>query len=259
MAVVKKKKTQPLPLGWVVIHCDDLGAALVARLSEQRPDVSAGYGGWTEIARPQRKSLAIWQGRPAWRMTLGILLDHVKARTGPGPPVAEMSSAETAISLLEKMALPLSSSVGPPTITLEARGGHVPHTEKVWVIDTLQWQDGAVANSKGNRVRQGATLGLMEWVGLTLVHSSPAQVKRDLNRAHHPKRGAASKRHTAQAKKPQLGTVARDDSTGFGLGEDLMTIAAAELGDPARWVEIAQLNGIRDPRSIAPGQVLRLP
>ena len=44
-----------------------------------------------------------------------------------------------------------------------------------------------------------------------------------------------------------------------GLGDDLLSVAARELGDADRWVEIAQLNGIRDPRTIAEGQVLRLP
>jgi nucleoid-associated protein YgaU len=31
------------------------------------------------------------------------------------------------------------------------------------------------------------------------------------------------------------------------------------LGDARRWREIADLNGIRDPRAITVGQVLRLP
>jgi nucleoid-associated protein YgaU len=39
----------------------------------------------------------------------------------------------------------------------------------------------------------------------------------------------------------------------------LLAIAARELGDADRWVELAELNGLRDPRAITPGQVIRLP
>jgi nucleoid-associated protein YgaU len=42
-------------------------------------------------------------------------------------------------------------------------------------------------------------------------------------------------------------------------GEDLLSVAARELGDASRWHEIADLNGIRDPRAITRAQVIRLP
>lgn len=42
-------------------------------------------------------------------------------------------------------------------------------------------------------------------------------------------------------------------------GDTLSAIAARELGDPNRWQEIADLNGIQDPRALRVGQVLQLP
>lgn len=42
-------------------------------------------------------------------------------------------------------------------------------------------------------------------------------------------------------------------------GDTLSAIAQRELGDPNRWREIAQANGIRDPRSLMPGQQLVIP
>ena len=42
-------------------------------------------------------------------------------------------------------------------------------------------------------------------------------------------------------------------------GDTLWSIAASELGDGARWQEIATLNHIKDADSIQPGQVLKLP
>jgi nucleoid-associated protein YgaU len=42
-------------------------------------------------------------------------------------------------------------------------------------------------------------------------------------------------------------------------GDTLTSIAARVLGDPVLWIAIANLNDLRDPRSVKPGQVLRLP
>lgn len=42
-------------------------------------------------------------------------------------------------------------------------------------------------------------------------------------------------------------------------GEDLRTIANRIYGDPKVWHEIARINGIRDPRRIRTGQVIKLP
>lgn len=42
-------------------------------------------------------------------------------------------------------------------------------------------------------------------------------------------------------------------------GDSLWAIAKRELNDGSRYKEIAELNGIKDPNSISPGQVLNLP
>lgn len=42
-------------------------------------------------------------------------------------------------------------------------------------------------------------------------------------------------------------------------GETLSSIAAEEYNDPALWRPIAELNGIHNPRRVAPGQVLAIP
>ena len=43
------------------------------------------------------------------------------------------------------------------------------------------------------------------------------------------------------------------------FGDDLSRIAAELLGDWERWTEIAAMNGIRDPRNVTVGQVIRIP
>lgn len=53
----------------------------------------------------------------------------------------------------------------------------------------------------------------------------------------------------------------RASSTGQPVrpGENLSAIAGRELGDPARWREIAELNDIDDPEQLPAGKALQLP
>lgn len=66
-----------------------------------------------------------------------------------------------------------------------------------------------------------------------------------------------------------VGNAARTDAAGLAggqtellpvlAGDTLWGIAARELGDGARWIEIAALNDLADPSRIYPGQILRVP
>lgn len=245
----------PPPVGFVALQSDDPPLTVVARLGPERPDVSSGYGGWTEVARPRRTTVTTWTGQPARRLGLSVLIDNWYAG----------ASVEDQIRALERMALPYEGK-SPPTVTINAQGGHVPYTDLTWVVDTLTWGD-ALMNSHGNRVRQAATLELLEYVSDALIQArsrkSPAQKARAANdKKKGGKKGAAKKRKAATKgrKSGRKKSVALFAATAAAFdGEDLMAIAARELGDARRWREIADLNGIRDPRAITTGQVLRLP
>jgi hypothetical protein len=238
-------------LGWITIRAVDPPTTITARLGADRPNVTQGYGGWTEVTRPQRSTLTVWTGSPALRMDLPILFDDW--RTG--------TSVEREISALERLGFPSSSDGWPPRITLSAPGSGVPHQNVPWVIDTLTWGD-ALANTRGNRVRQQVTLGLLEYVADVRVdNDSPSQLQQLKAVAAKTASGAARKRVVASRAR---GTSYRPGTpgtvqVGFGEGDDLLSIAAKELGDAKRWPEIAKINGIRDPRSVVPGQVIRLP
>jgi len=250
------------PHGWVRIGSTDPPVSVTARLSDARPNVDAGYGGWAEVARPRRRPLSIWNGSPGLRLTLPILLDGYRAGT----------SVERDIAKLEKLALPTAADGSPPRCRVTARGSAVPHQNRSWVIDTLTWGDPAIMNKHGNRTRQQVTIAFLEYIADVRVASDSA-VNRRAQVAANAKRkqGAATKRIVAGANRrrtassssraagllePAFVTV---QPAYFGAGEDLLSIAARELGDADRWVEIAELNQLRDPRSITPGQVLRLP
>lgn len=238
-------------LGWVQIRSSDPPVTLLARLAGDRPNVDAGYGGWAEVARPRRRPLSIWVGSPGLRLTLPILFDRFD----------DGVSIERQIAQLERLATPTASDGSPPRIRFVVRGAAVPHQTKVWVIDSLTWGD-ALMNENGNRTRQQVTLTLLEWIADVRVRdNSPAKRQRAKRKRAATKSGAANKRvvaargRTVAHKTTRAATV---DPT-FGTGDDLLSIAARELGDADRWIEIAQLNGLRDPRAIKPGQVLRLP
>jgi len=171
----------------------------------------------------------------------------------------------TAIRRLEKMARITGSDGTPPRVKIRAQGSHISFQNRTWIIDSLTWGD-ALMSKNGNRLRQAASVGLLEYIRDThLADKSASARRRQKATASKKKAGASTKRKVASKRGPTTGKKTilvdtfADPASGFGMGEDLASIAARELGDADRWPEIAQLNGIRDPRAVFPGQVLRLP
>lgn len=234
---------------YVRFECDDPPTDLRVLLGGERPDVSSGYGGWNEVERPKRTTVTTWRGQPARRMQLTVLFDNF----------ADGGSIETDLRRLERMALPRPGGQ-PPTIKVSAPGGVVPpaYEDLPWVIDAISWGD-ALMNTYGNRTRQEATVTLLQYVSDELVRVSPAKKRRSKsNRAtgKTTKKGAKRKRVASKGK----ATRSTRAATAVAYdGEDLLSVAARELGDATRWHELADLNGIRDPRAITRAQVIRLP
>lgn len=218
---------------YVRITCDDPPADIAALLGEERPDISSGYGGWEEVARPRRKTVTTWAGMPARRLQVSIILDNWIAST----------SIERTIRQLERLALPREGGQ-PPVVRVDAKGGALPWQSRRWVIDAISWGD-ALMNSNGNRTRQAAVVTFLEYVSDDLIERVPPAKKRRNTKKRKEgtgsKKGAKEKRYTVKR------------------GDSLSKIAARKLGDARRWRELAKLNNIRDPRNVRVGQVLRLP
>ena len=238
------------PVGWVQISSTDPPVLIVCRLGDARPNMDDGYGGWEQVARPRRPPITTWVAPPGRQMTLSLLLDEF----------ASGASLESQIANLEKLGRPSASDGEPPQVKITAAGGMVPHQELTWIVQTLAFGDPAEANQSGNRTRQQVTLTLLEWIeDIYLAQRSAANRRRAKAKAKKKKKpGAAAKRKPVKKKKATAKKKARVDEVEFD-GEDLLSIAARELGDADRWLEIAELNGIRDPRSLVEGQVIRLP
>jgi hypothetical protein len=241
-------------VGWVRISSSDPPLSVTARLAEDRPNVEDGYGGWDEVVRPRRAPITTWRASPGLKLTLPILLDGWASDT----------SVERAVAQIEQMARPNASDGDPPRVKIAATGSAIPYQGRTWVITALAWGD-ALMNPAGNRTRQQVTLSLLEYVhDVYLAERSAANRRRKKAAAPKTKAGAKAKRHVVKRSgkpkpKPKAKAGARTTGEEWGAGEDLLAIAARELGDADRWIEIAQLNGIRDPRAINVGQVLRLP
>lgn len=239
-----------MSLVFVRFQCDDPPTDLSVLLGADRPDVSSGYGGWEEVTRPKRSTVTTWAGQPARRLALSVLFDNF----------VDGRSIEADLRVLERMALPRPGGQ-PPAVKVSAPGGVIPpfYEGMTWVVDAISWGD-ALMNTAGNRVRQAAVVTLLQYITDDLLQISPAKKRRatkNRKTGKTTKKGAKSKRQASGAsRKPK--SKGRSAAVVFD-GEDLLSVAARELGDANRWHEIAALNGIRDPRAITRAQVIRLP
>jgi len=238
-----------LPLGIVEISAVDPALKVRALMSDERPTLEQGFGGWEEIERPRRTPITTWKSLPALHLTLPLLFDGFAAER----------SVEKQLGILMQMGRPVGANGEPPLLRVKARGAALPGQGRKWVLQDLAWGD-ALMNQKGERVRQQVTLALTEYIeDVNMQERSAANRRRSKHAASKTQHGAKAKRVIAKRKPHKPGAPSRAAAEMSTAGEDLLTIAARELGDADRWVEIAQLNGLRDPRAIAPGQVLRMP
>lgn len=252
---VQARRPATAGVGMVAISSSDPPLRVVAHLSDSPPVFEAGFGGWDEVARPRRSPITTWKALPGLRLTLPILIDQW----------ATGVSIERQIEALQQMGRPTASDGEPPQVRITSTGGAVPGQARTWVIDGLSFGD-SLMNALGNRVRQQVTVSLLEFVeDIYLAQRSVANQQRAKAQVGRQKPGAARKRVSVSSSRGPGGTLHRAGRSssltghGWGSGETLVRIAARELGDADRWVEIAELNDLRDPRAVPFGMVIRLP
>lgn len=203
------------------------------------PVVSAGYGGWSRVARPRKKALTEWVGRDSATMRFDFLLDALDENDG-------MFVREN-IRSLEKMAGLDITDPEPPMLRIDSNPRALfqhsyHHASQVkWFIDTLQWDAAtAIVNRDGNPIRLGGTLEITQFVEDERLAALSAVKKRKAG-----KKGKSGKRKTYTVK----------------TGDTLSKIAARKdvYGNASQWKKLATANHIRDPKHLKVGTTLKIP
>jgi nucleoid-associated protein YgaU len=205
---------------------------------------TAGYGGWSRVARPQKGALTEWVGRDALSVEVEFLVDNFGSGDNiPGTLDQDQNAeVETAAQVLDELAGVEAGDPEPPLLkVLGNPTGIIPHdysraSQNKWFIETLSWdKDLARYNNDGNRTRCGGTMVLT-------VYRADDRLSR---RAARGKSSKGSKKKTYTVKK----------------GDSLRKIAARKdiYGDASKWKKIATANKIRDPKHLRIGQKLKIP
>lgn len=207
--------------------------SVVVLLDETPANVTGGYGGWVVVSRMRRVGLTQWQGKDPLRMSIPILFDGMRDRSG----------VELDISRLSRMALPPKAGGEPPTVRVS--GSAVPSPgPTVWVIESIQWGTakviyGLTSVGVSARLRQDAVVSLLEYQADDRVAFAnlPLYLKNGTSKTGWPK------------------------SYVIKAGETLQSVAAKKefYGDATKWTLIADANGLRDPTAAKVGSTLRIP
>lgn len=197
-------------------------SVVVLRLDDGAP-LPSTPGGWVNVARPQRTSITDWQGSDEDELPVACLLDGMPDR-----------SVEPILDGLMALYRPRDENgqlVRPGPVTI--RGG-VPHGGHRWVIADVAESDAITAH--GRRVQWHGAVTFRRYTPADLV-AAPAKSRTT----------KANKRYRVRA------------------GDTLNSIAIKQC-DAKTHREVAaavtalrKLNGIRDPRRIKVGQIVRLP
>lgn len=218
----------PAP-GMVSFFALDGSMELVCLMGNGPAQLTGGIGGWQEEARRGLSPATWWDSPSSYRQAVPVLFEGPSSQEGP-------------INMLWRMARSPGGRVPPPALIVT--GPAVHRADLTWVIEGLDWGSNVIRKDvTGDRVRQDVTVNLLQYSEAeTIVERSPS------NRA--ASQGASQK----ATRGPTTYRVKEGDN---GLAQ---IAARPEIyGDASQWKRIANANGIRDPKAIRVGQVLKIP
>lgn len=208
------------------------GRTLVLALDPVAVTPGAGVGGWQEVTHPKRASSTEWTGTPLRTLTVDLLVDAYRAG----------DDVEEACRVLDVWGR-VQPGHDEPVVVEFSWGRWTPYR---WVIQDVSYGD-ALHDEHGNRTRQAVTVELLEHREAVLG-LRPAQRATPTPARNSPGLPSSGPTPTASGRTYTV-----------RAGDTLSRIAQRELGDAARWPELARLNNLRDPDRIQAGQTLRLP
>lgn len=210
-------------------------------LGEDPPALSRDIG-WEIIDRPRRKGAIEFTGITPF----GLRISAVDSKS-----TSERSIEAELYRFEDGIVTPKGPRREPPIVRLEGPGLNTIIRTHRWVLTKII-PGREERNPDGTRNLAFMELEFLEYVeatGITTVAQSQAMAAAD--RAVARRDPAPTTPSGSPAPSTRTYTVKRGDTLG--------AIATRELGSYKRWREIADLNGIRDPRRLQIGQVLRLP
>lgn len=143
---------------------------------EGAPTPSGGYAKWAKIQRPQRVALTVLEGYEPMMLTVPVLFDAVRNN-------GVREDVENQIQWLEwmggrgiKKREPFNVGVGTPPLLVvysaEGNGANMtplvpapfqsPNTK--WFIEDMAWDEHPLKDAAGARIRQAATVHLVQYV-----------------------------------------------------------------------------------------------
>jgi LysM repeat protein len=201
------------------------GAALTLPLGKKKPLFSGGIAAWDEVPRPRRRAMTEFSGESPLKYTFDVVLNAFP--DGDVEPLIGRIMGWAAINGL------------PYQPTLIKASGPIVYPQVIYFLSKCdQVEESMEFNATGRICRQYLDLELTEYRAPDLVIQTPPPAQAAQQRAPDP---PAQRTHTVTS------------------GDTLWAIAASLLGKGQRWQEIADLNGVRDPRALRIGTVLRIP
>lgn len=213
------------------------GPGLVFDWNPEQMPLQPAVGGWAEVSHPRGNTTVEWQGRPLRTVSFPLLLQTQRTgQVGTGPAPDRLGSVESDVALLTSWGQPLPPLGEPPVLRLD----YGPAESGLYVLQGLK--PTGVERRRANDLARWLVefeVELVEWREPQVLLTPAQQVAARPLPTGTPR--PSGRTYTVRA------------------GDTLVAIAARLLGSSTRWQELGRLNGVRDPRKLRIGQVLRLP
>lgn len=200
--------------------------------SELQP-VTGGTGGVVVVDRPRLVAALQWYDRSPWQLDLPLRLDSQITYGQQG------QSMEVWCQQVKSWMDKSITTQQAPVLTVS---GPVEGIEYNWMVYSEDFT-AAIRDARGGfRVQQDVKITLYEYnAPLQSTLSSPSPAQAALIALDNSEASSSYYLYTVRA------------------GDTLSNIAANVLGNYTLWQEIGNLNNIRDPNNVTPGQQIKLP